>query len=317
MSPTHPEDSDSPPPFERYRSIIPEFDQFLGALNRPLPTCVWANPNKTTPQQLERYFESHHIDYRPLGWVDGAYRLSNVSSPGTRFGFVAGLYHVQEEVSLLPVELMDLHPGQRILDACAAPGSKTTRIATTVGQEATVIANDRNFHRMAPLARSVDRLGITNTAVMVHDATNLPGHIGTFDRLLADVPCSCEATWRKNHEVGPADDADFQRLCTIQRAILARCLQLCRPGGRVVYSTCSFAPEENEAIVDTVLAEHGDHWDLVPTHIDGFKTSPGLVRWQDRRFDPRLQHAVRVYPHQNDTGGFFVAVLEHRGEPHD
>lgn len=306
-----------PTAFGRYRDIIPDYQQFVDALRRPLPTCVWANPLKTTPEQLENHFRDQGIAYRPLSWSSDAYRLDNTDSPGTRFAFVAGLLHVQEEVSMLPVELMDLRPAQRILDTCAAPGSKTTRVATTVGPRVTVVANDRNFHRMAPLARSVDRLGITNTVVMTHDATNLPAEIGTFDRVLADVPCSCEATFRKNREVTPADESDFRRLGTIQRAILKRSLELCRPGGRVVYSTCSYAPEENEAVVDSILDEFGDHWKLVPARIDGFAASDGLVRFNGDSFDEQLKNALRVYPHQHDTGGFFVAVLQHQGSGHD
>lgn len=303
--------------FQRYRAIIPDYGEFTRAAARPLPTCVWANPLKTTPERLERHFTQHQIAFEPVGWRPGTYRLLDVDRPGTRLAFVAGLFQIQEEVSLLPVELMDLKPGQRILDACAAPGSKTTLMATEVGPNATVVANDRNFNRMAPLARSVDQLGITNTTVMVHDATNLPAEIGTFDRVLADVPCSCEATSRKNPEVSPADDDDFRRLATIQRAILKRALELCRRGGRVVYSTCSYAPEENEAIVDSILDEFGDQWGLIPARIDGFEASAGLTRWQGRTFDPELRNALRVYPHQHDTGGFFVAVLQHRADHHD
>ena len=300
------------PTFDRYRDIIPDFDAFRCALERPLPTCVWANPLKTRPEDLEQIFDDDGIDYEPISWSPGTYRLPDDVCPGTLFGFVAGLYQIQEEVSMLPVELLDLDDGQRILDTCAAPGSKTTLIATRAGSRSTIIANDRNFRRMAPLGRSIDRLGITNTAMTTHDATNLPGSIGRFDRVLADVPCSCEATSRKNRDVAPASTDDFDRLATTQRAILKRSLELCRPGGRVVYSTCSYAPEENEAVVDSVLDEFGDPWRLIPARLSGFDGSPGLVQWRDRRFDPQLRHALRVYPHQGNTGGFFTAVLEHR-----
>lgn len=306
---------DDQPTFDRYRPIIPDFQEFLDALARPLPRCVWANPIQTTPAGLEARLDDHGIAYQPVGWRPGTYRLPETTSPGTRFPFVAGLYQVQEEASMLPVELMDLQAGQRILDSCAAPGSKTTQIATTVGPEATVVANDRDFTRMAPLGRALDRLGITNTVATTHDATNLPAAIGTFDRVLADVPCSCEATTRKNPDASPAGAADFARLQTVQQAILKRAMELTRPGGRVVYSTCSYAPEENEAIVDAVLRNVDDTWRPVPARIPGFPASPGLTEWRDQSYDPGLEAALRVYPHHHDTGGFFVAVLEHRGGP--
>lgn len=298
-------------PFHRYRSIIPDWDEFAAALDRQLPTCIWANPLKITPAKLEEYLTDQNMAFEPIPWRRGAYRLVDTTHPGSRLAYLAGLYEIQEEVSMLPIELLDLHPGQRVLDTCAAPGSKTAEIATALGNRGTVLANDRNYRRIKPLARSLDRLGITNTAISVHDATNLPRDIGTFDRILADVPCSCEGTSRKNTDAGAATSGDFGRLCTTQRAILKRALELTRPGGRVVYSTCTYAPEENEIIVDSVLDEFADEWHLIPARIEGFPASPGLLEWRGQHFDPQLANALRVYPHQHDTGGFFVALFQH------
>lgn len=295
--------------FARYRDIIPDWEAFGRALERALPICIWANPLKITAAELEAHFAEEGIDVEPVRWRPGTYRLQGVARPGSRLAYLAGLYEIQEEVSLLPVEFLDLQAGQRILDACAAPGSKTSQIATTVGPNATIIANDRNFRRMRPLGRSLDRLGITNTTVMTEDATNLPASIGTFDRILVDVPCSCEGTSRKNGDATAATSDDFARLCSVQRALLKRAIELCRPGGRVVYSTCTYAPEENEAIVDSILNEFAESCHLIPARVAGFQASPGLVTWRDQHFDPQLEHALRVYPHQHDTGGFFVAVL--------
>ena len=299
-------------PFQRYRSIIDDWQAFQAALKRPLPTCIWVNPRKTTPSELEHHFNAQGIGFEPIPWRPGAYRLIDVAHPGSRLAYLAGLYQIQEEVSMLPVALMDLQCGQRVFDACAAPGSKTTEIAAALGPTGTLIANDRNFRRMRPLARSLDRLGLTNTAVMVEDATNLSGDIGTFDRLLADVPCSCEGTSRKNMDARTATADDFRRLNTIQRAILKRCLELARPNARVVYSTCTYAPEENEVIVDDILDEFGDSWQLIPARPEGFAASSGLIEWRGQHFDSQLAHALRVYPHHRDSGGFFVAVFQKR-----
>ena len=296
--------------FSRYRTIIDGWDDFLEALDRPLPTCVWANPLKATPRELEELFRKENILFEPLTWRAGAYRLIDTPQPGSRLAYLAGLYQTQEEVSMLPVELMDLCPGQRVLDMCAAPGSKTTQIATVLGARGTVIANDRNFRRMAPLGRSLDRMGISNTSIMTADAANLPRSVGTFDRVLADVPCSCEGTSRKSTRPSEATESDFHRLCGVQRAILKRGLELCRPGGRVVYSTCTYAPEENEAIVDEILQEFGEDFSLLPARIEGFPEAPGLLEWRGQRFDPRMKNTLRVYPHHHDTGGFFVAIFQ-------
>lgn len=300
----------NPELFERYRPIIPQWDAFQTTLTRPLPTCIWANPLKTTPTDLEKLLAKQGIELQPLTWRGGAYRLLNTERPGSRMPYLAGLYHIQEEVSLLPVHLLDLKPGQRVLDTCAAPGNKTAQIATALKNTGTVIANDRNFRRMRPLARTMDRLGIFNTSIITSDAANLPREIGTFDRILVDAPCSCEGTSRKNAEPHQATSADFQALLPVQRSILKRAVELCRPGGKIVYSTCTYAPEENEAIVQSILDEFGPLIDLLPAQIPDFPGEPGLIEWQGESFDPRLRRCLRVYPHIHDTGGFFVAVLQ-------
>lgn len=296
-------------PYERYRPIIDDWDAFQTALQRPLPTCIWANPLKITPAQLEAHLQREDIAFEPLSWRPGAYRLLDVARPGNRIAAILGLYLIQEEVSMFPVELLDLHPGQRVLDTCAAPGNKTAQIATLLNNRGTVIANDRSFRRLRPLSRTIDRLGITNTAVLTADAATLPDEIGSFDRILADVPCSCEGTARKTNTPKEASDNDFQILCHTQESILVRGLELLRPGGRLVYSTCTYAPEENEAIVDAALRRLGPDYHLLPARLEGFSGLPGLIEWQGQSFAEELRLALRVYPHHQDTGGFFVALF--------
>ena len=303
----------SVPDFQRYRPIIDDWEAFTRALERPLPRCIWANLTKTTPSELESHLAEESIAFEPISWRPGAYRLPDCHHPGSRFGYVAGLYQVQEEASMLPVSFMDTKPGLRILDLCAAPGSKTTLLAANEGRDCAIVANDRNYHRMAPLARSIDRLGLPNISLLTEDGTNLPNSIGTFDRILVDAPCSGEGTSRKTRDISAASAQDFHRLCSVQRALLKRALELSRPGARVVYSTCTYAPEENEAIVDDILTEFGDAWTLAPARLEGFSGAPGLLRWEQHDFDPQLRNALRVYPHHGNTGGFFIAVLVHQG----
>ncbi len=293
----------------RYRDIIDDWEAFVAASERPLPTTIWANPLKVTPAELEAHLTAQSIPFEPLSWRAGAYRLPDTPRPGSRLGYLAGLFHVQEEVSMLPVELLDIRPGQRVLDACAAPGNKTAQIATRLGDRGTLIANDYNYRRMKSVVRTLERLGILNTAICTHDAANFPNDLGTFDRVLADVPCSCEGTSRK-HGVSPATARDFHNLCGTQLAILGKALTLCRPGGRVVYATCTYAPEENETIVDEALRQFRGQVELLPAKIPGFPASKGLVEWRGQRFDSTLERALRVYPHHHDTGGFFLALFE-------
>ncbi len=299
-------------PFERYRPLIDDWRAFSAALARPLPTTVWTNTLRTTPERLAARLARDGVAAEPVPWHPGAFRLPAGVKPGRSIAYVTGHYHVQEDVSLIPVALLAPRPGERLLDLCAAPGNKTVQAAVAMGDRGTVVANEKNRHRLGVLRRNLERLGVTCAAVTVADAANLPRGIGVYDRVLADVPCSCEGTSRKNPEV-------LRRLEKPRRgwrsggqlAILRKAAQLVRPGGRIVYSTCTYAPEENEAVVDALLREAGPGTlRLVPARIEGLATAPGLTGWRGRRYDPQLARAMRVWPHHNDSGGFFVAVIE-------
>jgi NOL1/NOP2/fmu family ribosome biogenesis protein/23S rRNA U2552 (ribose-2'-O)-methylase RlmE/FtsJ len=212
---------------------------------------------------------------------------------------------------MIPVLLLDPQPGERVLDMCAAPGNKTAQIGVRMGNRGTIVANDRSASRMRAARQTFNRLGIVNVTMLTHDAANLPGDLGQFDRVLADVPCSCEGTCRKDPSVlARVTVADSQRLAGTQQAILRKAVQLCRPGGRIVYATCTFAPEENEQVVDVILRDSAGQLRLLPAELPGFKATAGLTNWAGANFDPALSHARRIWPHHNDSGGFFMAVLE-------
>jgi NOL1/NOP2/sun family putative RNA methylase len=308
-------------PFLRYRPIIDDWDAFRQALERPLPAAIWTNTLRVSPDRLARLLAEDGIPLEPLGWRPGGFRMrAGEDKPGNHWGFLAGLYHVQEEISLLPVLLLDPRPGERVLDLCAAPGNKAAQAAVAMGNQGTVVANDRDFHRLRAIHHMATRLGIVNVSTTVTDGTNYPKAAGLFDRVLVDAPCTCEGTVRKNPELALDPTGGLsRRMSGGQKALLRKAIQLCRPGGRIVYSTCTHAPEESEAVVDALLRETGRGTVcLVPARVDGIQASEGLKEWDGKCFDESLRFALRIWPHQNDTGGFFVAVLEKKEgeEPH-
>ncbi|MCB8988633.1 MAG: methyltransferase domain-containing protein [Ardenticatenaceae bacterium] len=298
-------------PFSRYREIIDDWDAFQAAVQRPLPATIWTNPLRTTPEKLASLLDA---PLEPVAWYPGAFRLPPDFPTGLHWAYLAGLYHVQEEVSLLPVRLLDVQPGERILDLCAAPGNKTAQLGIALGNRGTVVANDRNAGRMRAARQALNRLGLLNITTTTSDAANYPKTAGPFDKVLADVPCSCEGTCRKDPSITRRQSvADSLKLVGAQTAVLRKAVQRCRPGGRIVYATCTFAPEENEGVVDAILREFGRQLRLLPVQTPGFVTSPGLTAWQGQALHPDLRHALRIWPHQNDTGGFFIAVLQKAG----
>lgn len=343
----------------RYRCLFDQqvdgWDAFITTLIRPLPTWIWANPLRIEGDQLRALIAAEGVGAEPVSWLNpwwssvaqrvsplaaapspGALQLPAGFKAGQHWWYCAGLAHAQESVSQLPVTLLDVRPGQRVLDLCAAPGGKTGQLALALGNRGTLLANDFAAERIAALQGNLDRLGVLNCSSTRCDGGNYPAAAGAFDRILVDAPCSSEGTLRRNPSLvqrgGPggrgADGrADLgrsalarvhagigpersQRMAGRQRALLRKAVQLCRPGGRIVYSTCTFAPEENELIVAEILEEQKGHLELLPCTVPGLLTGAGVTQWQGRRLDPSLSRCIRLWPHANDTGGFFIAVLQ-------
>jgi NOL1/NOP2/sun family putative RNA methylase len=296
-------------PLERYLPLVDDEEAFLSACDRALPSVVRVNTIKATPDRVRRALREEGIDVDPVDWHEGLFRLPD-GSPGRNWPYVHGWIHGQEEVSVLPALALEAEPGDRVLDACAAPGSKTTQIAAAVDDRGTIVANDNNLGRLSALRHNAERLGATSIAVTNQDARNVslsPFPFESFDHALVDVPCSCEGTCRKNPDV--LEEWTYEHVeavAGVQKGIATRAVQATRPGGTVVYSTCTFAPEENEAVLQHVL--ENESCELVEFDLP-VRTEPGVTEWDGERFDDAMELAHRVYPHHNDTGGFFCAKL--------
>ncbi|MCS4502648.1 RsmB/NOP family class I SAM-dependent RNA methyltransferase [Arhodomonas aquaeolei] len=302
--------------YGRYHTIVPDWDAFLESLTRPLAPTVWPHPARISRDGLRRLLAEAGVGSTPVPWHPSALRLPEGVGAGGHWGYFAGLYQSQEAVATVPVMLLDPVPGERVLDMCAAPGNKTAQIALAMGNRGTVHANEVQRGRLSPLQGTIRRLGLINVSITLRPGEDLALSNGPFDRVLVDAPCSGEGIWRK--VVGEramkhfqvADAAMRERLAARQRRLLARAVRLARVGGRIVYSTCTVAPEENEAVVDAVLRAFPGQLAVRPARLPGFECSPGVTEWAGAGFDPSLAGAARVWPHQNDTGGFFAAVLE-------
>jgi len=294
----------------RYEPIVDDFEAFRAACERPLPSAVRVNTIKTTVERAIQGLEEADLDFEPVEWHPGLFRMPG-EQPGANWPYTHGWIHGQEEVSVVPATVLDPQPGERVWDACAAPGSKTTQLAALMDDSGVVVATDNNLGRLSALRSNTERLGVTNVAVTNEDARNhslKPFGEAEYDRALVDVPCSCEGTIRKNPDTLDEWTLDHvEGIAGSQKGILKRAIKATREGGTVVYSTCTFAPEENEAVLDYVL-DSGEcrllDFDLP------LESRPGVTEWQGRTFDPAVERAKRIYPHFNDTGGFFVAKLE-------
>jgi len=246
---------------------------------------------------LARFPEARFCRYAPDGIV-----LGHGGAPAGDPCFVEGLFSVQDEASQLVIELLAPQPGERVLDTCAAPGTKAAAIAERVGANGLVVALDRSAPRLALVGRGARRLGLDNVTALARDATqplaDLPG--APFDRILVDAPCSGLGALRRNADARwrlSADDPAL--LAATQKALLSVARSVLRPGGTLVYSTCTLTPEENDEVIATFLAcEPG----LRRTALDAL---PGTLR-------PLLdaEGALRTWPHRHDMDGFFAVRME-------
>lgn len=300
-------------PLARYEPLLENPAAFREACRRPLPKAVRVNTLRVEPGRAVTALRDEGIGVEVVDW-DPTLLVPDTDRPGRTWPYVQGWIHGQEVVSALPAPVLDPAPGDRVLDLCAAPGSKTGHIAALTDDRGTLVANDANLGRLSALRSNLDRLGVTSAMVTNRDGRHLdPTTLGLdgVDATLVDAPCSCEGTVRKNPDaLDDWSEAYLSEVAAVQRALLSRAVRVTRPGGRVVYATCTFAPEENEAVLDDVVGEEACR--LVDVELP-VESRPGVREWGGERFDAAVERAHRVYPHLNDTGGFFVAALEVTG----
>ncbi len=291
----------------RYRPIVDNPQAFLEASVRPLPRVVWTNTLRVSTRRAERLVLHRCPQAQPIGWIPGAWRVPPEATPGKWLEFALGLLHVQEEITLVPVWALGPLPGQRVLDLCAAPGNKGADVAVTMGDRGQLVTNEINWRRLSSLHDTLSRLGVTCATVTRGDGRSYPGK-EYFDRVLVDAPCTGEGTTRKSggRTRSPESEAR-EEIVARQKGLLTRALGLTRPGGVIVYATCTYAPEENEAILSHVDPEQAviEPLQLPP----GLRATPGVRSWKGVEFRPDVTRALRFWPHHNDTGGFFVARL--------
>ncbi len=289
----------------RYRGIIPDWERFRDACGRPLPSVVRTNTLRTTSKDVLERLAQQGISASKFPWEDTLLQVDR--SVGNTIEHWLGLLYIQEAVQVLPVTVLDPQPHHAVLDLCAAPGGKTTQIAARMEGAGPLIANEPSGRRQQALLANVNRLGILNATITAYRGESFPLRT-RFDRILVDAPCSAEGTLRKESSVrSGASMGTISRLARLQKRLILRAYDLLRPGGILVYSTCTFAPEENEAVVAHLLKLRDAR--LCPISLP-FEASPGLRAWGNENYPSDTHGCARIYPHHIDSGGGFVARLE-------
>lgn len=242
------------------------------------------------------------VEVEPSALVPGAYRVKAGTLSLTSPLVVGGCVYFQDEGSQLVAHLVSPQAGMRVLDLCAAPGSKTTHLAALMDNRGMIVASDLHLGRLRVLCRMAERLGVEIASAVVLDGTKpLPLVPGVrFDRILVDAPCSGTGTLRRNPEIKWwLERAHLAGLSQKQQALLREASRWVTDGGMLVYSTCSLEREENEEVVERFLTDHADF---------------ALVQPETRKELMEAERGwIRLFPHRHGTDGFFVAVMKKRG----
>ena len=275
-----------------------EYPEFLLSLERPRAVALRYNPLKGDAPAMD--FAGENVPWEPMGFY-----YDPDARPGLHPYHEAGVYYLQEASAMAPVALLDPQPGEKVLDLCAAPGGKTTQIAGRMQGEGFLLCNEINPKRAKILARNIERMGVANALVTnehpEHLAERLPGF---FDRVLVDAPCSGEGMFRKEEAAITDWSQETVEMCARRQAeILHSAARMLKPGGRLVYSTCTFAPEEDEMAVAAFLESHPE---FTPEILD--------APW----FEKVENGGHRLWPHKLLGEGHFAAVLrKNSGEEGD
>jgi len=221
-----------------------------------------------------------------------------------------GFFYSQQLASMLPVIILSPKPGEKILDIGAAPGSKTTQMAQLMENKGKIMANDISRERIKILKKNIKRLGIKNVRVNLGDGQTLGRKYSEkFDKALIDSPCSSEGIIRyKPHKLIEWSLQKLHTLTRIQKKLLESGFNALKPGGVLIYSTCTYGVEENEAVIDCLLRKYPSA-DIAPIKLKSFKFRQGLLKWKDLKFDKRIRNAVRIYPYDIDSVGFFICKI--------
>ena len=288
----------------------------LAGMRSERPTTFRANTLKTDVRALLVELRQANVKVERVAWYSLAFIAKNAAEAQLEAldAYREGRLYVQSLSSMLPPLVLQPQPGERVLDLAAAPGSKTTQMAAMMGNQGYILANDASAVRAERLRFNLARQGVAIAEVRVQDGRRLGSALGpTFDRVLLDAPCSGEGRFIAGH---PSTYRHWsqrlvRRLALLQRRLLASALRAARPGGVVVYSTCTLNPEENEAVVDWALGRFGDAVEVMPIPLPLPGCWPGLTEAGEFRFHPSLRHAVRVPPSAT-MEGFFLCKLRVR-----
>lgn len=273
-----------------------ETAKLLAANNSRAPITAMVNITKTTPEELAASLEAEGVRTRPHPWLEDCLVLSKTGNLERLAAFQTGLFYIQDPASKLAALVLDPEPGMRVLDCCAAPGGKSFAAAIQMEGRGEVISCDIHPHKKKLIRAGADRLGLGNIVPVTADGKVFcPEWESAFDRVLVDAPCSGLGVIRKKPDVRYKDPQALAGLPEVQRAILEAAARYVRPGGVLVYSTCTILRRENEGVMEAFLADHREY------RAEEFRLPDPIGDTE--------AGMLTLWPHRQGTDGFFICKL--------
>ncbi len=301
------------------RMLGEEYPEFADSYDKEKFQALRVN---TLKGDKSEFMEKAPFHLKPVLWEANGFYYESEDAPGKHPYHEAGVYYIQEPSAMAPVPFLEIKPGEKVLDLCAAPGGKSTQIGVALQGEGILVSNEIHPARAKILSENIERMGIRNALVTNETPEKLaeifPGY---FDKILVDAPCSGEGMFRKNEDAKNEWSPENVQLCAErQDGILDCAARMLRPGGRLVYSTCTFAPAENEGSIVRFLSCHGDFKVIAVNPPEGF--SQGKPEWMEEpviglltdKTKESLKYTMRIWPHKVDGEGHFLAVMQRDGE---
>jgi NOL1/NOP2/sun family putative RNA methylase len=316
----------SPKPLfiERMKKLLRDendLKQFFEAAKTLPKKSIRVNTLKISPEELVKRLKEKNWDIsQPFKDYPEIMIINNILEPG-ELGktkeHILGYYYVQEITSMMPVLAFVPKENEIILDLCASPGSKTTQMGAKMNNSGTIIANDVTIPRIVILSANLERAGITNTIITSHDGQELCEKLKklniNFDKILVDAPCSGEG----NIRTSPSSYLEWSEnmiksFGKNQKRLASSALKILKSGGIMIYSTCTYAPEENEEVIQSLIDKYKENIKIEKINLP-IKTRPGILEWNGKTFNKEMKNAVRIYHHDNDLEGFFLCKIRKIG----
>ena len=312
---------------ERIQSILPEdqWADFFEMCTEPMPKTIRIAKSKFELQTQSSRLSSNlnsTWDLKPVADIPEAFFIDRKNRDDLPLGrtleHFTGQIYIASASSLLAAKILNPNPGEKVLDMCAAPGSKSTFLSEMIGNEGMLVANELSSSRSKKLTANLDRMGCNNVVVMQSDGTRMNTFLDQeFDKILLDAPCSSEGYGRKSSSFFEKMwfEKNIHESAQLQKKLIISAFEMLSSGGEMVYSTCTSAPEENEGVIQHLINKFGDAVEIMPINLKEIPHTKGLESFANTKFDTTIQkNVIRLWPHLRskkwNSESFFVAKIK-------